>query len=168
MINLSDTIKDRLTMRQVAEYYLGAPKQGAWICPCHADTHPSMTVKGGRWKCWSCNEGGDVFDFVGKMYGLNFQGSVQMLARDFGFSENKMTRVDVDKAKAVKAERERERAALAETERAERELIESVCHKREILKWLGAVRWRKWSEVEVIVSLQNEIKLIDFVLDRGK
>lgn len=54
------------------------------MCPFHNDHNPSLTVKGGHWKCWACGAHGDVIDFVEKLDGVDFVGAVSKLGVDFG------------------------------------------------------------------------------------
>lgn len=42
-------------------------------CPFHDDKKPSLSVWKDHWRCWACNVGGDVIDFVGYMrYGTAY------------------------------------------------------------------------------------------------
>lgn len=45
-----------------------------------------MTVKGKHWKCWSCNKGGNVINFVRDFFGLSFPEAVCKLADDFNIT----------------------------------------------------------------------------------
>lgn len=50
------------------------------LCPFHADTSPSLCVyPDGRWWCFSCSTGGDLFDFVMRFYGLTFPEALDFL-----------------------------------------------------------------------------------------
>lgn len=40
-------------------------------CPFHKEKTASFSVKGNRYKCFSCGEGGDVIDFVSKYYNIS-------------------------------------------------------------------------------------------------
>ena len=55
-------------------------------CPWHDDTRPSLQVNPERqsWKCWVCDIGGDVFDFVMRREGLEFPQALAMLAERAG------------------------------------------------------------------------------------
>lgn len=70
---------------QAIEYYTGQRSQrGKYLCPFHNDKHPSLTVKGGHWQCWSCGEHGDVISFVQKYFRIGFTEAVHKIADDFG------------------------------------------------------------------------------------
>lgn len=78
-------IKDSVTPTQAIEYYTGQQaRHGKYICPFHNDQHPSLSVKGTHWRCWSCEEHGDVFDFVQKYFSIGFREAMQKLSDDFG------------------------------------------------------------------------------------
>ncbi|MCC6508609.1 MAG: DNA primase [Pirellulaceae bacterium] len=58
------------------------------LCPFHRDRRPSLQVNPERqtWKCWVCDVGGDVFNFVMQREGLSFPDAVRMLAERAGIS----------------------------------------------------------------------------------
>ena len=81
-----EEVKDRLSMRQVAEFYGYKVQRGnVCLCPFHNDTHPSMKIypddKG--FYCWVCQKGGDVIKFVGLLYGLKNEEACKRLIDDF-------------------------------------------------------------------------------------
>lgn len=58
------------------------------LCPWHDDSRPSLQVDPNRqsWKCWVCNDGGDLFSFVMKMEKVEFREALEMLAERAGIS----------------------------------------------------------------------------------
>ncbi|GAC1449286.1 MAG: hypothetical protein PVSMB4_07310 [Ktedonobacterales bacterium] len=56
------------------------------LCPFHSERTPSFYVfpESGTWKCFGCNEGGDVFTFVEKQQGLDFRETLLQLAERAG------------------------------------------------------------------------------------
>lgn len=51
------------------------------ICPFHGDKSPSMSVwTDGRWRCFGCGVGGDVFEFVKLWHKCDFRGALQILS----------------------------------------------------------------------------------------
>lgn len=66
------------------------PKRGGreyvCLCPFHDDHNPSMTINPERqtFRCWVCDEGGDVFSYVMKSEGVDFPTALQMLADQAG------------------------------------------------------------------------------------
>ena len=80
-----EIILSRITPEMVIERYTGQQaRHGKYLCPFHNDHHPSLSVKGTHWRCWSCGEKGDVFDFVQKYFGIGFREAMQKLSDDFG------------------------------------------------------------------------------------
>lgn len=57
-------------------------KSHVGLCPFHEDTRPSFTVyaESGRWKCFGCDQGGDVLSFVQLREGLSFGEAVERLS----------------------------------------------------------------------------------------
>jgi DNA primase len=60
----------------------------AWkgLCPFHPEKTPSFNVDitTNRWYCFGCSEGGDLFDFLMRVEGLDFPDAVEALARRSG------------------------------------------------------------------------------------
>jgi DNA primase len=56
------------------------------LCPFHTEKTPSFNVMPdeGRWYCFGCSQGGDLFDFVMRVEGLGFVEAVESLARRTG------------------------------------------------------------------------------------
>jgi hypothetical protein len=59
-------------------------KHGYGLCPFHADTKPSFHVKKQHFRCFSCGEYGDVFDFVQKFHKMTKADSLRYLAHRAG------------------------------------------------------------------------------------
>ncbi len=56
-------IKDNLRLQILLDYY-GLDKDRKGFYKCHGENTNSIRVYGDRWKCFSCNTGGDVIDFI--------------------------------------------------------------------------------------------------------
>ena len=81
-------IRARVSAIAAAEFYGFHPNRAGFICcPFHqGDRHPSLKLyDGGRgWHCFGCGAGGDVIDFVRRLFGLSFPQAVTRLDSDFG------------------------------------------------------------------------------------
>jgi len=164
---LSDKIKNDLPLIDVIRYYLGEPKRKKWSCPFHTgDKTPSLSIKDNRFTCFGCAANGDIFDFVGLLYGVDFKKAVPIAMRDFGYSDKELS-VEEKRAYAKKEQaRKRDAERIEALKQIERELIQECCDKRRVLYCLKKIKWCKWSEIEVIVNLQNQVKILEAVLDR--
>ena len=74
-------------MKDVAEYYgFAIGKRTRKICcPFHQDSNPSMQIYSGSrgYYCFVCGAGGDIIDFVMRLFGLSFTDACKKLDQDF-------------------------------------------------------------------------------------
>ena len=88
---VTDDIKARLDIVDVVADYVPDLKRAgrnySARCPFHAENTPSFVVFPERqtWRCFgACAEGGDIFNFVQKIEGLDFPGTLKSLAERAG------------------------------------------------------------------------------------
>ena len=114
-MNIFSEVKEHLTARKVAEYYgLQVKRNGLACCPFHDDKHPSMKIDK-NYHCFACGVGGDVIDYVSRMYGLSQYDAALKLIEDFNLP------IDVKRNVELSAqEKERIRREKAERERITR------------------------------------------------
>lgn len=84
-----EEVKSRIEIVDFIQKYIPLKKAGinyAGLCPFHNEKTPSFMVNPERqsYKCFGCNEGGDVLDFVMKVEGLEFPEALKMLAEQTG------------------------------------------------------------------------------------
>lgn len=84
-MNEVEEIKEKIDIVEFIRGYLELRKAGInykGSCPFHQEKTPSFMVNPERriFKCFGCGEGGDVFEFIMKMEGLNFPEALEMLA----------------------------------------------------------------------------------------
>ena len=89
-MNMFETVKSAVTMKQVAEHYGCKVNRGDMICcPFHDDRHPSMKLNRDYFYCFGCGATGDVIDFVARLFGLSSYEAAKKLAYDFGIDPDK-------------------------------------------------------------------------------
>ena len=82
-------LKDSLNIEDVIGTYVQLESKlgGKWIglCPFHDDSTPSMHVHTGKqiFKCFACNEGGDVIAFISKIKSCTFAEAVNLLCQEW-------------------------------------------------------------------------------------
>lgn len=84
-------IKERLTIVDVVRRFVDLKKNGPrWVAPCpfHQETKPSFSVNedNGLFYCFGCQASGDLFDFYGRINGLDFKETLEQLAAEAGVS----------------------------------------------------------------------------------
>lgn len=76
---IADVIQQYVALRRVGRNWVG-------LCPFHAEKSGSFNVREetGRYKCFGCGAGGDVFRFVQDIEHVDFVGAVEHLANRAG------------------------------------------------------------------------------------
>src|SRR5574344_99703 len=84
------TIKQSVSMQEVAEFYGFLPNRAGYIhCPFHAgDNQGSLKVYDGQggFCCFGCGAGGSVIDFVMKLYDISFTAACERINNDFSLN----------------------------------------------------------------------------------
>ncbi|MGD9679724.1 MAG: DNA primase [Candidatus Obscuribacterales bacterium] len=97
--SLVDVISESVVLKRAGKEFKG-------LCPFHKEKSPSFHVNPdkGIFKCFGCNEGGDVFAFVQKAKGVGFIDAVRDLAHKYGVAlvESETERQEYDKKSAMR------------------------------------------------------------------
>lgn len=114
-MDYAGTIKASVTMMDAVSYYgidVDRRTRKA-LCPFHQDTHPSMHIypRDKGYHCFVCGVGGDVIDFVMRLFGLSFMDACKKIDEDFRLG------LDIGEEQS---EDERKRAAREFAERMDR------------------------------------------------
>ena len=102
-------IKERLNIVDIARRYVDLKRNGPrWVAPCpfHQETKPSFSVneEQGLFYCFGCHASGDIFDFYGRINGLDFRDTLEQLAAEAGIS---LDRGPADPKRREQEQRER-------------------------------------------------------------
>ncbi|MGZ3622109.1 MAG: DNA primase [Ktedonobacteraceae bacterium] len=111
MTSLIEAIKAKIDVAEEVGLVVALRKSGKslqGLCPFHNERTPSFYVfpESQTWRCFGCNEGGDVFTFVEKQQGVDFREALHYLAEKAG--------VAVEEYGSANPEQEREVNALKE------------------------------------------------------
>ena len=74
-----EAIKRELDLKRVMEESGAVFKNNKCLCIFHNDKHPSVSVKGGRFKCFACGAGGDIFDWICQRYNISLYQGAKLL-----------------------------------------------------------------------------------------
>ena len=89
-LDLVDYISQTVKLRRTGKNYIG-------FCPFHSNTRtPSFVVfpETQTWRCFGqCNEGGDLFGFVMKKEGWDFNETLRILAEKAGVTLSSQPRI---------------------------------------------------------------------------
>ncbi len=89
MSNTVEAVKERLTAAEIIGRRVQLRQAGRnlkGLCCFHSEKTPSFFVfpETNRYKCFGCNEGGDIFTFVMKNENLEFRDALRQLAEEAG------------------------------------------------------------------------------------
>ncbi len=78
-VSIVDVVQQYVALKRVGRNWVG-------LCPFHAEKTGSFNVREetGRYKCFGCQAGGDVFTFIQEIEHLDFPGAVEHLAAKVG------------------------------------------------------------------------------------
>lgn len=84
-----EKIKEKLGIEEVISSYIKLDNAGKNLkgkCPFHNEKTPSFFVspERGGYYCFGCSAKGDIFTFVQQFEGLDFMGSLKLLAERAG------------------------------------------------------------------------------------
>ena len=89
-MNLFESVKVAVTVRQAAEHYVLEVNRGNMVCcPFHNDRIPSMKLNEDYFYCFGCGAHGDVIDLVARLFNLNSYDAAKKLTYDFGIDSDK-------------------------------------------------------------------------------
>lgn len=102
MNNSVSEVKDRLKIEDLVSQYVQLKKAGRnfkGLCPFHNEKTPSFVVSPERQiaYCFGCNKGGDVFQFIQEVEGVDFVDALKILAEKTGVELEPMQNVGKSK-----------------------------------------------------------------------
>ena len=110
-MSVIDDVKDKLDIADYVRRRVQLQKSGKnlkGLCPFHTEKTPSFFVfpDSGRWHCFGCGKGGDIFNFAMEIEGVDFHSALEDLAGQAGVVLKPLS--PAQKQQATEAERLRE------------------------------------------------------------
>ncbi len=110
-MSIIESIKAKIDVAEEIGLVVALQKSGKalkGLCPFHNERTPSFYVfaETQTWRCFGCNEGGDIFSFVQKQQSLDFRETLHYLAEKAG--------IQIDDYSSQNPEQARETSALKE------------------------------------------------------
>ena len=138
-MNIFETVKAAVTVRQAAEHYgLKINRSGMICCPFHDDRHPSLKLNEDYFYCFGCGAKGDVIDFVARLLDLSAYEAAQRLAADFGLDRPPSVVAQVKKYRPrVNQSKQDELFCMNVPEDEPDERFVEACHKLEYVEYLN-------------------------------
>ena len=79
---------------RICEHYGIKLEKNKGLCPFHNDHIPSLSLKGNRYKCFVCGEGGDLIDLIRNKEGINYiqaiKKALEILGLDYTVEKDKL------------------------------------------------------------------------------
>ena len=127
-------IKEKLSIEEVVSSYIKLEKVGANLkakCPFHNEKTPSFFISSdrGTYYCFGCGASGDIFTFVEEFEGLDFKGSLKLLADRAGVPLEAYSK----EAQEVESEKEKIYRVMEE---ATRYFENNLKENREVFEYL--------------------------------
>ncbi|TFG65480.1 MAG: DNA primase, partial [Anaerolineales bacterium] len=140
-MSVVDDIKDKLDISDYIRRHIQLQKAGRnfrGLCPFHTEKTPSFFVfpDNGRWHCFGCGKGGDIFTFAMEVEGVDFHTALEDLAAQAGVILQPLSPAQ----KQQESEAERLRSIIQEAVHYYHTLLRTApqaCHARAYLKERG-------------------------------
>src|SRR6266508_3136958 len=112
-----EQVRAAVDVVRVISQHVGLKKAGRTykaLCPFHSEKTPSFVVfpETGRWHCFGCGEGGDVFTFLMKIENLTFPEALRRLADEAGIPITEFRESPQDREARSRSHAANEAAAL--------------------------------------------------------
>lgn len=142
-MSITDIIKQTLTMHDIATHYGFEPdRQGFICCPFHNEKTPSLKIyeNGKGYYCFGCGAGGDVINFVMRLFDENFSEAARRINIEFNLG------LPFDRKMSL-----REKYELKDKfeKRKQKQLEEKQKRERLTTEWLEA--YGRWIELDKIL-----------------
>lgn len=127
--NYADEIKARVPLLDLLHFYGFHPQYNRMPCPFHNGKDRNMLVSNNFYKCFVCGESGDIFTFVQRYFGLDFNAACAKINDDFRLGlpiGKKLTRAEENESRLREAERRRKAEEKSQRQQALQDAYEKA------------------------------------------
>ena len=160
-MNIFEQIKERVPIEEVLRDYGVIKKSSKYLCPFHNDKNPSMSIKGGKWQCWSCGAKGSVIDFVMQYEGVKTYEAAKIL------NERYNLRLMTEKSTQAKTNTNQHNNDIIAKYNADlKEIFDELLYYSRLFNWMQIYSPKCEEEItQLHVISWKEITYLNYVLD---
>lgn len=161
-------IKNETSLEEVISQFTEVVRQGPCIkaiCPFHNDSRPSLNIfSNGRWRCFVCNIGGDVIDFIKQAKGISTKEAASWLEKEYGIQKDasKPPRSDEELKKVIYRSKRRLSKLDYYLWDRYREIVNKPEPSEEEWKWLAETEKYRTNEHQ-----DKQVGLYEYIYLRG-
>lgn len=90
---MRNKVIEAVSPEDLMDYFGISEVRGKYLCPFHADTNPSMSIKGNMIRCWVCQDRAmNVIDFTMAYRGVSFSDAIKELCEIAGIDNTQKKR----------------------------------------------------------------------------
>ena len=154
--------KELVDIETAAKYYgVDVKRGGKALCCFHDDTHPSMTFKNGYFRCWACNESGDVVSLVAKLKGVDNFEALKILNKDFNLGLN----VKHPSYSIMRQIHKKRRVKDFQKQWLNKRFNQLCSRRKKICSFIKTHKAENLNQAWELARLQGELTRLDYQLD---
>lgn len=164
---MKDEILQLLNMQDILTKYNIKTRNDMYSCPFHKDRTPSAKAYEKSYYCFSCNNSGDLIQFVQTLFNLSFKEAMQKINEDFNLGLHNNTKIDYEKINKIKEERKRKELRNKKLQEQYNEICFKIDKCQKTIDLLNKkIDYLNWENMVYIISkLQDKLGVLEYFVD---